>query len=308
MFFSFLASFYPFSNELLNLIFYCLQQFGMALGLGAETVLLIAYLVAVRDGLVDEQETRFLKAARFVAGLGVFCIIASGAGITLMHYLHGEAAVVLAPAFLFKWSLVGIVFLLRIFDRGNSLSSGLFEGFSGATWYALFLVHILAPETGWSILGVIYGAWVLGFVLLWSALVLVLRGNPELGEARLAHARRKNYSETPGQTPYTPYQPMYASAPAAANKPSIFPPQPTVARAFSSAPPVTPTPAFTPPSPAPTPAPAAPTTSVAMPPAPPPPPVPPAPPTISPVSETPKTGLSHIQVMPRSPSEIPKAA
>ena len=274
-------SLFPISSELLNLAVYCLQQFGMAFGVGAETIVLVAYLIAVRDGIIDEEEARFARAARAVTALGIFCILGSGAGITLVHYVHGQTALVLEPAFLFKWSLVGIVFLLRVFNRGSSFGDGLFEGFSGASWYALFLVHILAPAAGWGVLGFIYGTWLVGFVLLWTALVLVLRGNPS-ALATPARAKQERYPQAPTQSAYVPYQPMYAGANQA---PSVFPSTPSVARAFS---PAAPTPSAS---------------TVQVPDA----PIPPAPkPTAVIPPPPPGTvgALKHIQVMPRSPDDI----
>lgn len=261
-----------FSIEILNLIFYCAQQFGMALGVGAETIVLIAYLISIRDGMVDSEEERFAKAARTVTGIGIFCIIASGVGITITHYLHGEASIILEPAFLFKWSLVCVVCLLRVFNRGSSLGGGLFEGFSGGTWYALFLVHILAPMAGWSILGVIYGAWLVGFVIVWTALVFMMRGS-------LTSPVSNPSPRIPlpaGQQPYVPHQPTQGY-----QKGSAFPAPPSFARAYSPTPPV----------------PATPTS-----------PLPPPPPPSSGAGTNdrdPTSFLKKIQVMPHSPDVSP---
>ncbi|MEI7719919.1 MAG: hypothetical protein WCI89_01785 [bacterium] len=271
--------------EILNLIFYSLQQFGMAFGVGAETIVLIAYLMAVRDGTVDDEEERFTKAARTVAGVGIFLLLASGAGITLTHYLHGETSIVLAPAFLFKWSLIGIVTSLRMLNRGNSLGSGLLEGFSGASWYALFLVHILAPAAGWSILGIIYGGWLVGFALFWTALVFMVRGSRNIRTVQKSETRSAQKS-VPTQA-RTPYQSIYNNQ----NAPT-FPQQQTIARAYSPTAPTT----------------AQDATSTLVPPAlptmpPPPPPAPLAPPVSG---QTPF--LRNVQVMPRSPNDIRQTA
>ncbi len=44
------------SLGLVNLILYCAQQFGIALGVGAETVLLVASLQAMRDGSINDED------------------------------------------------------------------------------------------------------------------------------------------------------------------------------------------------------------------------------------------------------------
>ena len=264
MLFTFLSFF---TTEVINLLLYCAQQFGMALGVGGETIVLLAYLISIRDGILEESEERFAKAAKAVTGFGIFCIIASGAGVTLTHYLGGQTALILEPASLFKWSLVAIVFFLRVFNRGITLSEGLFEGFSGASWYALFLVHILAPVGGWGILGVAYGAWLVGFVLIWMLLVFLLRGNPDAAKRNIQIFPQSS----PGgmrQSAYLSYQPIHdPHKVSAAVVATTLAAAPVAARSFSSAP------------------------SASVPPAP-------------PLQPTPLLG--RVQVMPRSPNEVPQ--
>ena len=45
------------------------------------------------------------------------------------------------------------------------------HGFAGGTWFALFVLHILAPVAPWETLLLLYGAWLAGFFLCWIGLV-----------------------------------------------------------------------------------------------------------------------------------------
>jgi hypothetical protein len=159
-----------------NLFLYCVQQIGVTLGVGAESVLLVAYLYSTRDGVIDDKEQHFVRIARKVMDIGLFFMIVSGMAILGTAYLVGQS--VFSPVFGFKWSLIGIVLSMSILNRGTSLAAGLVQGFSAATWYAIFLVHILAPDLSWATMGTFYGMWLVGFMVVWTGLVFAVRGNP----------------------------------------------------------------------------------------------------------------------------------
>ena len=165
------------SAELINLILYCAQQFGVALGFGSATVLLVAYLIAMRDGKVDDKEAQYYRAVRGALNIGLLFIILSGVGITALHAAAAQDGVLTTPAFLFKWILVGMALGFTLLAR--SRDHWALEGLSGGTWYALFLVHILAPVTGWFNLITLYAVWMVGFNLCWAALVYAMKGKTE---------------------------------------------------------------------------------------------------------------------------------
>ncbi len=165
------------SLSIINLILYCVQQLGVTLGVGAETVLLVAYLQSMRDGVVDDKEKGFARAVRHVMDFGLFFIIISGIGVVASSYLSGQQEL-FSTIFLFKWSLIGIVLFMSLANRGSSLTAGLLQGLSAGTWYALFVVHILAPQASWLELGAFYAVWLGGFSLCWTLIVFALRGKP----------------------------------------------------------------------------------------------------------------------------------
>ncbi len=162
-----------FSADLANLLLYCAQQLGVMLGVGAETIMLAAYLISMRDGVMDEKETQYARAIKKVMSAALVLIVLSGIGITALHALAGESAIIFTPAFLFKWLLVMLILALTLLRKATMLS--IVEGVIGATWYALFVVHILAPVTSWSNLGIFYAVWLAGFVICWETVVLLRR-------------------------------------------------------------------------------------------------------------------------------------
>jgi len=166
-----------------NLVLYSIQQLGVMLAVGAQTIILVAYLLAVRNGVVDSQEERFARAVKRVLFIGLFLIVISGLAITALELLAAHQPVVFSPAYLLKWSLIGAAVVLARATWGNSLPKGLLEGLAGAVWYGIFAVHILAPVALWSQLLALFAVWVVVFVLVWVGLVFALRGRRSAVEA-----------------------------------------------------------------------------------------------------------------------------
>ncbi|MES2006765.1 MAG: hypothetical protein V4436_01510 [Patescibacteria group bacterium] len=159
-----------FSVELLDLLLYCVQQLGVMLAVGAETIVLVSYIVSMYDRVIEEAEVRFSRAVHRALLVGLSCVVLSGLAIVWLH-LSLEEDVVFEPVFLFKWLLIVTLIGMYVWQRRKPFSHFLLEGVVGGTWYALFLIHILAPQASWGNLAVLYILFVVGFVALWSALV-----------------------------------------------------------------------------------------------------------------------------------------
>jgi hypothetical protein len=171
-------------GELVSLGLYIVQQLGVMLGVGASTMLLVAHLVSMRlpaqagDGVVEPAEARFARVVRRVLEIGLICIVLSGAAITAMHAMAEQGDVISSPAFFFKWILIAVVSVGLLLHRPKPFSSVVWEGFVGATWYALFVLHIVAPIAHWTDLLFLYVAWLAGFMLLWVSLVRLFIARP----------------------------------------------------------------------------------------------------------------------------------
>ncbi|MDO8517690.1 MAG: hypothetical protein Q7S26_00145 [bacterium] len=182
--------------EVSNLVLYSIQQLGVMFAVGAQTVILVAYLLAIRNGIVDEQEERFSKAVKRVLFVGLFLIVISGLAITALELLAAHRPIVFSPAYLFKWCLIGMGVVLARATWGISRSAGLLEGVAGATWYALFAVHILAPVATWPQLLTLFSVWLIVFVLGWTGLVFGLRGKRAVVEASVAKEKNTKVLKT----------------------------------------------------------------------------------------------------------------
>ncbi|HWB34165.1 MAG TPA: hypothetical protein VG753_02525, partial [Candidatus Paceibacterota bacterium] len=160
-----------FSVDVVNLILYFVQQLGVMMGVGGETIILIVYFLSTRDGVIEPKEEQFGRAVHKVLGWGLWLMIASGAAITLLHIFSGGSDIVLEPAFIFKWLLLGGIAAAELGQWGRPFANYWWEAAVAAQWYALFIVHILAPITMWGDLIFLYVIWNIGFIACFVALV-----------------------------------------------------------------------------------------------------------------------------------------
>lgn len=193
--------------EIFDLLLYCVQQLGIMLGVGGEAVLLIGYLLSIRDGLVDAEDLRFAAAVKHILEVGLFFIIISGLGITALHYSEGQAAIVFEPTYLFKWMLIALIVCISIVDRSRKEASPLLIGVSGGAWSGLFIVHILAFIATWMSLGVVWALWMVAFIAIWMGLVRLIGGKKA---ASPLTATSKPAKET---VPPAPRKPSYSPSP-----------------------------------------------------------------------------------------------
>lgn len=167
--------------ELFALVIYLAQQAGIMLGVGAETVLMVSFLFGLRAK--PDMHALYVRASRAVEKAALALIVISGICAVFLHVLIGEIDVVLSPAFLFKWVIIGAVLVGYVLERmveerGTALQT-LVRGFVGGSWYALFIVHSIAPSVGWFILTGGYVAWMVIFYGVWTGFVFVMKRAPE---------------------------------------------------------------------------------------------------------------------------------
>ena len=178
----------------LTLGLYLVQQLGVMLGVGSAAIMLVAYVVANRDGTVDAGEATFARTIERVLMVGLFLMISSGMGITILHLLSGQSDTIFTPAYILKWYLIVVVTLPVIIGHVNPFPTLDLEGFFGAHWFALFILHIVAPIASWIDLIIAYVLFVVVFHVFWGIIARALRarvGLPSVKQAPPAPAAPK---------------------------------------------------------------------------------------------------------------------
>lgn len=146
-------------------LIFLLQQLGIALGLGAATFSLLFYVLSLQDGVVDASEKHLMHATTTVLVISLFLIVVTGALITGAHFLAGEVGVISAPVFISKWLLIIVIMLSATLFALKAISPFTSATISGASWYALFIIHTLTPNVSWDILGLGYVLWLAIFAV-----------------------------------------------------------------------------------------------------------------------------------------------
>jgi len=211
-------------GDLISLSVSLVQEVGVILGVGALTITLVAHLLALHSHR-DELTHAYVRAAHVFRAVALILIIVSGGAAILVHIESNTAATLASPAFLFKWALIALLAAFYFLERSASgYWQDAVEGFEGANWYALLIVHTMAPAVSWMLILGIYGGWLAAFGVVWAGFVWFMRHQSTIKPAAAAVA------PTPkAAMPAPVVAPKLAPAPIAALAPK--PPAPVVAAA-----------------------------------------------------------------------------
>lgn len=114
-----------------------MQASSIALGVGSSTVVIVSFLVALSDGVIDTSERRML-------GVIYWSLRTAMAGIVLTTgYISLARPTFLDPVETFLWILVLVLFVNAFLMTKHWISSKIGPALQAATWYTLgFLVTI----------------------------------------------------------------------------------------------------------------------------------------------------------------------
>lgn len=151
------------------------QEASIIAGVGALTITLVGHLLSLH-ARQNEVVHGYVRMAHQLRALALIVVIISGVAAILLHVDEGTLDVLLAPAYLFKWLLIVLLTVFHFLEwKVVGWKQDAVEGFEGANWYALLLVHTLAPATGWVTIGSLYGGWLVAFGAIWAAFVWFMR-------------------------------------------------------------------------------------------------------------------------------------
>lgn len=204
----------------MSLVIALAQELGIIAGVGGLTVTLVGHLLSLH-ARHNETTRGYVRAAYHVRALALVIIILSGGAAMLVHFGTGTPEVIVAPAYLFKWMLIALLTLLHFTEwKVSGVKQDAVEGFEGANWYALFIVHTLAPVSNWAFILMLYAGWLATFGVIWTAFVYLMRRQSTIAPKAAA----------PVPPPKPPESPKPALAPvpppAAAPAPKPVPPPP----------------------------------------------------------------------------------
>lgn len=112
-----------------NLLF----NVGVTLGVGASTFALTFYVAALRDGVMDDSEKRFMHIVYAMLRIGMSLIAVT----LIVAYFLGFPQ---TPAYLMQWTLLIVITVNAILMTVHLMPMRFGPILAGGSWYGLFLV------------------------------------------------------------------------------------------------------------------------------------------------------------------------
>ncbi|MBP7770305.1 MAG: hypothetical protein KA066_00085 [Candidatus Pacebacteria bacterium] len=210
------------AGELLSLVVSLSQQIAIVAGVGAVTMTLVGHLLSLHAHQ-NEMVHGYMRAARSIRALALMVIIVSGGAAVLVHFQQGTSEVLLAPAYLFKWLLIVLLTAFYFVElKVEGVARDAVEGFEGANWYALFIVHSIAPVVTWMFLLSLYFGWLATFAVIWAGFVWLMRRQTTISPAGV----QKPNASAPKPAPVPPLPAKPAPVPPPVPVRAVPPPAP----------------------------------------------------------------------------------
>lgn len=121
--------------ELIALILGLTFRIGVTLGVGSSTFALTNFIVALRDGVIDEGERRLMHVVYVVLRIGM-ALIAIGLIVPLFVY----GIDILTPQYLMVLTLLAVITLNAVLMTKKLMPMRYGPVIAGGSWYALFLI------------------------------------------------------------------------------------------------------------------------------------------------------------------------
>lgn len=128
-------------ETIVSLIF----DIGLTLGVGSSTFALLFFILALRDGVIDDSEKRLMHAVYAVLRIGMVLIVL-GLASSLLFGTHPAlltGGMSLSGQYLMQWTLMGVIVVNAILMTKHLMPMKYGPTLAGGSWYSLFLVSSL---------------------------------------------------------------------------------------------------------------------------------------------------------------------
>ena len=139
-----------------------LQGTAISLGMGASTLAILNFFVAIADGVVDPSERKLMGVVYIVLRVAMFLILATAVILTVANYQATGVVTIAAP----QATLIAMLFINAILMTKKIMPSKFGPALQASTWYTLGITTSLIP------LGIVAASY--GQFLLWYATIIVL--------------------------------------------------------------------------------------------------------------------------------------
>ena len=129
--------------EFIYLVFAFVQSLGVSIGIGASTIAVCNYIVAVRDGNVDESERRLMKVVYTLLRMAMIAILVTMVAQAIILYI-ATGTYTLYPFVATAWTIVLILFLNAVLMTFRLMPRFLGPALQAGSWYSLGILYFLS--------------------------------------------------------------------------------------------------------------------------------------------------------------------
>ncbi len=129
--------------EYLYLVLAFLQSLGVSLGVGASTFAVANYIVAVRDGKVDESERQLMKVVYTVLRIAMIAILVTMIGQAVLLYM-ATGTYVFHPFVATAWTIILVLFANAVLMTFRLMPRFLGPALQAGSWYSLGVLYFLS--------------------------------------------------------------------------------------------------------------------------------------------------------------------
>ena len=126
-----------------------IYKIGVTFGVGASTFALLFYINALKDGIIDASESRFMHLVFIVLRIGMALITFSLSSFAVLWAIQGNIIMALQPLYLMEVTLMAVIIVNAILMTKHLMPMKFGPVLAGGSWYSIFLVTTL-PLVGFS--------------------------------------------------------------------------------------------------------------------------------------------------------------
>lgn len=128
---------------ILYLVLAFLQSLGVSFGIGSSTLAVASYIVAAKDGNVDESERRLMRIVYTMLRVAMVTILVTMVGQAVMLYVANGTYTV-HPFVMTAWTVVLVLFLNAILMTLHHMPRFLGPALQAGSWYTLGILYFLS--------------------------------------------------------------------------------------------------------------------------------------------------------------------
>jgi hypothetical protein len=121
-----------------------LQSIGISLGVGASTIAITSFFIAIVDKTITPEERKMLGVIYVILRVAMVLILTTTAALALLHSAT-ETGVYLTSFSISQWVLISVLFINALLMTKRIMPSNFGPAIQAGSWYTLGITAALVP-------------------------------------------------------------------------------------------------------------------------------------------------------------------